>query len=147
MLPGRIRGVGSIELRTRSPLVNTTDAQRKEPLSVGPDEPHSLALLLNRKARVVGEAFGGVGECADTVRQGEHGQDAESGVLQQLAEGEFQLGHQSVTWLHGLHGYMSSRGEAPSSKLQRNSERQSSISSIQSTRWSLDAGTSLVFGT
>ena len=47
MLPGGVTGVGGIELLARRALVDATNAQRKEPLSVRPDQPGALAFLLN----------------------------------------------------------------------------------------------------
>src|SRR6188474_906531 len=52
MLPGRVAGIGGIELLSRCALVDATNAERKEPLSVRPDEPGRLALTPNRKGRV-----------------------------------------------------------------------------------------------
>jgi hypothetical protein len=51
MLPSGVSWIGGIELFARGALVNTTNAERKEPLAVGPDEPTSQVLLLNLKRR------------------------------------------------------------------------------------------------
>jgi hypothetical protein len=51
MLPGGISGIAGIEFLARGALVNTTNAERKEALAVGPDEPGFQFLLLNLKRR------------------------------------------------------------------------------------------------
>ena len=92
MLPGCVRGIDRIELLARSALVDTTDAEGKETLSVGPDEPGSLVWLLDRKRRG-GWAFGWGGGSADGKPKREHGHRGEAGILQQLAEGEPNIIH------------------------------------------------------
>src|SRR5688500_13468254 len=93
MLPCHVPRVRGIELLARSALADATDAEGKEPLAVGPDEPRSVVLLLNRKRRVERKTFGCHAGSAYARSEHEHGHGDEGGILQQLVKRGFQVAH------------------------------------------------------
>ena len=92
MPPGGVSGVGRIILIAGSTPVDATDAQGKKSLATGSHEPVALVLLLNGKRRVRA-VFGDGERSAESQRQRQHGHGSETGVLQQLAEGEAKVVH------------------------------------------------------